>query len=133
MRRLAILGSIVTLMGAWSWADTTPPPSGSNNGAGQPCKQIEQACTSAGFVKGEAAQGKGLYKNCVQPILKGQSVNGVTVDPSVVSACKERMAKRHAHKHGSQGNQSGGNGKGTTPPAPASGSAPKGDSDGAAE
>ena len=116
MRRLVALGSIVILMGTLSWADTTPPPPppapGTNNGAGQPCKQIEQACSSAGFVVGQAPQGNGLFKDCMQPVLKGQAVKGVSVDPTVVTACKERLAKRRAHRHGGQGGPGGQSGQG---------------------
>ena len=100
MKRLVTLGSVVTLMGTLCWADAptlTPTPT---KGSMQPCREIEKACAGAGFVKGEAAEGKGLFKNCMQPILKGQAVSGVSVDPTVVTACKERMAKRHAHRHG---------------------------------
>jgi hypothetical protein len=89
--------------------------------------EIEQACTNAGFVKGEAAQGKGLFKDCMQPIMHGQAVNGVTVDPAAVSACKERMA--HRHHHGGQGAP---NGQAGNPPGGQnsnSGSDSKGNSD----
>ncbi len=69
-------------------------------GAGQPgpCEQIKSACLSAGFVKGEAKQGKGLYKECVNPIIQGKTPSKATitlptVDPSVVSACKAKHPK----------------------------------------
>jgi len=120
------MGSVVALMGTLGWADaTTPPAPAPAKGAGQPCKEIEQACTSAGFVKGEAKEGKGLFKNCLQPILKGQAVEGVTVDPAVVSACKDRMAKRRARRQSGQGNPGGGNAPANAAP---SGSKPNGDS-----
>jgi hypothetical protein len=113
MKKVALLGCTLGLTAALSWADNPPPP---NTGAGgapaQPCKQIEQACSSAGFVKGEAKEGKGLFKDCVQPILHGQSVNGVTVDPSIVAACKQRMHRRHMHKQGGQGQPGGQGGQG---------------------
>ena len=38
-----------------------------------PCKQIEQACEKAGFVKGEAREGYGLWVDCIDPIMKGAS------------------------------------------------------------
>jgi hypothetical protein len=65
----------------------------------RPCMQIEQACTAAGYVKGEAKEGKGFHKNCMRPILKGQSVPGVSVNPSVVQAC---VAKRAANQQKKQ-------------------------------
>lgn len=132
MRKLVALGSIVTLAGTLAWADTTPPapPANpvANKGAEQPCKQIERACTAAGFVRGEAQEGKGLFMNCMNPILKGQSVAGVTVDPGVVAACKQRMANRRRHHshggpgaQGGQGGQGGGNPSGGNPPSGESG------------
>ncbi|HEX7672574.1 MAG TPA: hypothetical protein VF412_00315 [Bdellovibrio sp.] len=60
-----------------------------------PCKQILSACESAGFVKGEHKEKKGLYKDCMQPVLAGQSVAGVTVGSDVIAACN---AKKAAHK-----------------------------------
>jgi hypothetical protein len=116
MRKIVTLGSVVAVMGALSWADTTPPAPApmAPKGPVQPCKEIEQACTGAGFVKGEAAEGKGLFKNCMDPILKGQAVNGVTVDPTVVAACKQRMVHRHGHRQGG-GNAPGGQGSNPEP------------------
>jgi hypothetical protein len=52
-----------------------------------PCKQIVQACESAGYTKGDHKDGKGLYKDCVRPIKSGKSIAGVTVDPKAVQAC----------------------------------------------
>lgn len=60
-----------------------------------PCKKIEAACGAAGFVKGEWKEGKGLFKNCMQPIMAGQTVAGVSVAASEVQACQ---AMRAAHK-----------------------------------
>jgi hypothetical protein len=49
-------------------------------------------------VKGAARRGKGLYKNCVSPIVNGQSVQGVAVDPSTIQTCQQRRAARKAAK-----------------------------------
>jgi hypothetical protein len=60
-----------------------------------PCKQIKAACGSAGFVKGNHKKdGKGLYKDCMQPILAGKSVVGVTVAQDVVAACNVKKADK---------------------------------------
>lgn len=61
-----------------------------------PCKQVKEACEKAGFVKGEAKEGFGLWVDCIEPIMKGgpQPANAkkplppVSVD--VVNACKAR-------------------------------------------
>lgn len=63
-----------------------------------PCDQIKQACTSAGFVVKEAKEGKGLWRDCVNPIIQGttakKSVIALpSVDPSVVAACKAKHPK----------------------------------------
>ena len=62
-----------------------------------PCQQIKAACESAGFVKGEHKEKKGLYKDCMQPVMAGQSVAGVNVGADVVSSCKAKKAE-HAKK-----------------------------------
>ena len=64
-----------------------------------PCKQILKACEDAGFVKGEAKKGYGLWLDCVDPIMQGKTtVAGVTkalpsVDASLVAACKAKNPK----------------------------------------
>lgn len=58
-----------------------------------PCQQIKSACESAGFVKGDHKEKKGLYKDCMQPVLQGQSVAGVNVGADVVAACKAKKAE----------------------------------------
>jgi hypothetical protein len=64
----------------------------SNAWAVGPCEQIIQACTSAGFIKGQVKENNGLIRDCVNPIMQGKAVAGTahalpTVDPAVVSAC----------------------------------------------
>lgn len=63
-----------------------------------PCKKIIEACTAAGFVKGghkpKKGENKGLWKDCVQQIVSGQTVTGVSVEPSVIEACKIKRASR---------------------------------------
>jgi hypothetical protein len=105
MKTLVLMGCLVALTGALSLADTPPAaPAGTKMG---PCKQIIQACEQAGFEKGmHNKDGKGAYKDCLNPILAGQAVTGVTVDPSLVSACLAAKAKHDAKKQAA-----------TTPPA----------------
>jgi hypothetical protein len=64
--------------------------------ATDPCEQIKQTCEKAGFVKGQAKQGSGLWKDCIDPIMQGKAqpkdatLKLPTLDPAVVSACKAK-------------------------------------------
>jgi hypothetical protein len=96
MKRLMMIGSIVSLVGSYGLADTTPPvPS---TGTAKPvvkesCQQIDHACANAGFEIGPTTpRGKRLYKDCVQPIIDGKTVSGVTLDPAVIADCQARGA-----------------------------------------
>ncbi|MBC7661184.1 MAG: hypothetical protein H7249_15915 [Chitinophagaceae bacterium] len=79
-----------------------------DKGAPGPCKQIAEACKTAGFVKGDWKKGDGLWRDCVDPIVQGQTtVAGATkplptVDPVIVSACKEKNPKFGEGKVGSK-------------------------------
>lgn len=63
-----------------------------------PCKKIVEACTAAGFVKGghkpKKGENKGLWKDCVNQIVAGQTVAGVTVEPTVIEECKAKRASK---------------------------------------
>jgi hypothetical protein len=59
-----------------------------NNPGHQACKHIFMACKEAGYYRGGAASGKGIMENCAQPIMSGQTVANVKVDPSDVATCK---------------------------------------------
>jgi len=59
-----------------------------------PCRQIILACESAGFVKGDAREGYGLYKDCVNVIVRG-AARPPNADkplppgsPDLVAACR---------------------------------------------
>jgi hypothetical protein len=58
-----------------------------------PCGQVESACKKAGFAEGESKLGKGLWSDCIEPIMQGRQVKGITlpkVSPQVVAACKAK-------------------------------------------
>lgn len=61
-----------------------------------PCKQIKQACEAAGFVKGQAKEGSGLWVDCIKPIMTGTaqpekaSKALPTVDAKLVADCKAK-------------------------------------------
>lgn len=60
-----------------------------------PCKQIVDACKSAGFVAGDRKSGSGLYADCIEPMMRGgpQPAKATKPLPSVsadvVAACKQ--------------------------------------------
>jgi hypothetical protein len=62
--------------------------------AAGPCEQIKNACLSAGFIPKDYKQGKGLWRDCVDPIMQAKTVNSSiplpAVNPRVVSACKAK-------------------------------------------
>ena len=61
-----------------------------------PCKQIEDACVKAGFVKGEAKEGYGLWVDCIDPIMKGTPQPSKAKKPlpavgaDLINACKAK-------------------------------------------
>lgn len=63
-----------------------------------PCKKLREACKAAGFTKGGHKTGKGLHKDCMKPLLAGQTVAGVTLEAADVSACQAKKEKRKAEK-----------------------------------
>ena len=72
-----------------------------------PCKAIEQACKNAGFIQGDWKKGDGLWRDCVDPIMQGQTnVPGATkplpsVDAKAVADCKAQHPKFGGGKVGS--------------------------------
>ena len=64
-----------------------------------PCAQIIKACKSAGFVKNDHKDGKGLWVDCVNKIVNGQSVAGVNIsNPEDVASCKAKREERKEKK-----------------------------------
>jgi hypothetical protein len=60
-----------------------------------PCDQIISACSSAGFVKGDARAGFGLWVDCIIPIMHGAQQPPKAdkplpaVPPELVAACHQ--------------------------------------------
>ncbi|HXU71770.1 MAG TPA: hypothetical protein VN947_20695 [Polyangia bacterium] len=59
----------------------------------RPCQTIATACEAAGYHRGGHKEGKGLWKDCVAPILDGRAIPGVTPNPDDVKACQARRPK----------------------------------------
>jgi hypothetical protein len=86
---------------------------GTGGGTMHPCKAIMESCKSAGFTRG-GGTGKGIMRDCMKPIMNGQTVAGVTATPDLVAACKTKMAERDQQMGvGTGGGMTGGPG-GTT-------------------
>lgn len=78
------------------WADDAWP-SARVGKAGKPCQNIREACRMAGFAR-ENKEGKAIWKDCMKPLLTGQSVAGVTTNPNDLKACQAKKAARDARR-----------------------------------
>lgn len=73
-----------------------PALADSNAAVKAPCLQIKKACENVGFAKKQAKEGKGLWVDCVNPIMQGKAqpskavIKLPTVDASLISACKAK-------------------------------------------
>ncbi len=63
-----------------------------------PCIKIMDACKTAGYNKSSPSEKKSLSKNCLQPLLSGQKVEGVTVNQNDLEACKAKKAEVKSKK-----------------------------------
>lgn len=52
----------------------------------KPCAAIVKSCLDAGYVR--HATGKQFWKDCMKPLLLGNSVTGVNVNATDVSTCR---------------------------------------------
>jgi hypothetical protein len=96
MKKLLI--AIVTIIAINNVAYADMMSGGMDMGKGtHPCKKIAEVCKAAGFVRGGSSTGKGIMENCIQPIMSGQQVTGVKVDPSDIAACKQRHSQNMPH------------------------------------
>ncbi len=91
--RIQLLGLFLGVS-AWATPDLMKKADSMKN-TDRPCQLVKAACESAGFVKGGHKDGKGLWKDCLGPLMDGKSVNGVSLGADQVNACK---ARRKEHK-----------------------------------
>jgi hypothetical protein len=80
---------LIVLVGALSLGT----PSFAEEPLPKPCQTIATACEAAGFHRGGHKEGKGLWKDCVAPILDGRTIPGVTVAPDDVKACQAKRPR----------------------------------------
>ena len=72
-------------------AASTLPPIVS---ASQPsCDQIQHTCGEAGFTR-DLPEGRDLMSKCFQPIMQGQKVAGVNIDPDLIKKCRDEQQKK---------------------------------------
>jgi len=78
---------------------TAPSPAQAAAKGMGPCEQIESDCKTNGYVAGEAGQGKGLWWDCMCPLIApgfpepSKNVLAVPSDQSLVGSCQQ-------HPHG---------------------------------
>ena len=58
-----------------------------------PCENLEKACEAGGFHKHGHKVDNGMWQACMQPLLQGKTVAGVTADAKDVAGCKDSQAK----------------------------------------
>jgi hypothetical protein len=89
-----IVALAMSASGAALAAEGAPAPDKGNH----PCRALRkaaiEACSAAKFEKGKHKDHKGLFKDCVRPIVEGKSVEGVTVDATLVQACQAKKAAK---------------------------------------
>lgn len=94
---LKIMTGLLLIVGTMAWAQPKPGHKAAAGGPG-PCAQIENDCKKNGYIAGEAGKGKGLWIDCLCPLI-GQnfpepSKNVLTVpsDANLVPACRNHPA-----------------------------------------
>lgn len=55
-----------------------------------PCKKIIDACKSVEFARSGHKEKISLFKNCVRPIMRGESVPDVKISPADLEACRAK-------------------------------------------
>ena len=84
-----ILCLFVAFASSFAFADTQ---------GDHPCKTVQNSCIAAGYTKGHhKTDKKGLFADCMKPLMNGQTVAGVNVDSAAIQACQAKRASRKAH------------------------------------
>jgi len=84
-RIAAVTVTVAIAIGAYIFLQPAPSP----------CRQIRSICESQGYVRGRTPdERKAFQQDCFKPLIEGQSVGNMKVDPAIAQACKERQSKR---------------------------------------
>ncbi|MBX3710031.1 MAG: hypothetical protein KIT56_09940 [Gammaproteobacteria bacterium] len=59
----------------------------------KPCKAIVKSCLDGGYTR-QKSEGKKFWKDCMKPLVLGQSVKGVSVKAEDVKACRAAKIKK---------------------------------------
>jgi hypothetical protein len=63
--------------------------------AGNACMPIAEACMKAGYYEGGDTEGKGVAKNCVEPIAaQKMTLSGSAFSDTVLSECRAEIAQK---------------------------------------
>lgn len=79
---LVLLALIITQQ---AWAQATVTSHG--KASFKECEIIAKACLSAGYTR-SGQHGKAFWQDCMRPVLLGQTISGVNLDPKDISACR---------------------------------------------
>jgi hypothetical protein len=83
------------------YAQTAKTAAGPSSG---PCQEVQSACSSAGFVIHGESEGKGLYADCMSPLLEGKAApKGAKlalpkVDEKTLETCRADWKAHQAKK-----------------------------------
>lgn len=103
----ALCASMVGILLSWTAQSAEP------GAAPGPCRQIVEACKSAGFVAGDYKKGYGLWVDCVGPIMHGSTPPAnadkplPTIPAEVVAACKQKNPNFGARNQGAPNTKGG--------------------------
>ncbi len=80
--KMLIIGSL--LLSQQVFADFSMQKTDMND---RPCAVLAKACSDAGFIR-DRSEEKGIWRNCMEPLLLGKSVSQVKVDSAAIKACR---------------------------------------------
>jgi hypothetical protein len=63
------------------------PAFAANDDESKPCAAIVKSCLDAGYTR-DGGTGKTFWKDCMKPVILGQTVQGVSVDANTVKMCR---------------------------------------------
>jgi hypothetical protein len=85
MRQSAILTIVATAAFALAGLGWSPIALAAEPQPGDACDRILAACKAAGFVEGGGASGKGLWFNCIEPVMQGTPAQPALPRPAIAA------------------------------------------------